>query len=64
MVSMLEEKKIIIIYQSPDGKVLVSLYAQAGTVWMNQSQLAEIFDTSVPNISTHISNILKKVELT
>ena len=30
---------------------------------MNQSQLAELFDTSIPNISMHISNILKDREL-
>ena len=30
---------------------------------MNQNQLAELFDTSVPNISMHISNILKENEL-
>ena len=32
-------------------------------VWMNQNQLAELFDTSVPNISMHIANILKEKEL-
>jgi hypothetical protein len=64
MKSMLEEKKNFIIYQSPDGKALVSLYARDGTVWMNQSQLAELFNTSVPNVSIHISNILKEGELT
>ncbi len=32
-------------------------------VWMNQNQLAEIFDTSIPNISMHISNILQEQEL-
>ena len=30
---------------------------------MNQNQLAELFATSVPNISMHISNILKEGEL-
>lgn len=30
---------------------------------MNQNQLAELFDTSVPNISMHISNILIEREL-
>jgi hypothetical protein len=30
---------------------------------MNQNQIAELFDTSVPNISMHISNILKEHEL-
>ena len=41
----------------------VSLYAKDGMVWMNQNQLAELFDTSIPNISMHISNILKEGEL-
>jgi hypothetical protein len=60
---MSEKKKDIIIYHSPDGKVNVSLLAQDGSVWLNQNQLAEIFDTSIPNISMHISNILKTGEL-
>ncbi len=30
---------------------------------MSQNQLAELFDTSVPNMSMHISNILKEKEL-
>ncbi len=53
----------IIIYDTADGKASVALYAQDGRVWMNQNQLAELFDTSIPNISTHISNILKEKEL-
>jgi hypothetical protein len=60
---MTEEKKNIIIYHTVDGKAKVSLYAKDGSVWMNQNQLAELFDTSVPNISMHISNILKDEEL-
>lgn len=53
----------IIIYNTSDGKASVSLYAKDGSVWMNQNQLAELFDTSVPNISMHTSNILKEKEL-
>ena len=53
----------IIIYNTADGKASVTLYARDGSVWMNQNQLAELFDTSVPNISMHISNILKEKEL-
>ncbi|MDQ6478864.1 virulence RhuM family protein [Dyadobacter sp. LHD-138] len=53
----------IIIYQTQDGKASVSLYAQDGSVWMSQSQLAELFDTSKQNISLHINNILKEKEL-
>ena len=53
----------IIIYNTLDGKVSVALYAKDGSVWMNLNQLAELFDTSVPNISMHTSNILKEKEL-
>lgn len=53
----------IIIYNTADGSTSVSLYAKDGNVWMNQNQLATLFDTSVPNISIHISNILKEGEL-
>ena len=59
---MSEENKII-IYHTPDGKVSISLMTDDGTVWMNQNQLATLFDTSVPNISMHISNILEENEL-
>jgi hypothetical protein len=60
---MSDQKKNIIIYNTTDGKASVSLYAKDGMIWMNQNQLAELFDTSIPNISMHISNILKDSEL-
>lgn len=53
----------IIIYNTQDGKTAVSLYTKDGNVWMNQNQLAELFDTSKQNISQHISNILEEKEL-
>ena len=34
-----------------------------GKVWLNQSQISNLFGTSVPNISYHIANILKEKEL-
>ncbi len=60
---MEDNQQNIIIYNTTDGKVSVSLYAKDGMVWMNQNQIAQLFDTSVPNISLHISNILKEKEL-
>ena len=53
----------LIIYNTVDGRTSVVLYARDGSVWMNQNQLAELFDTSKPNISMHISNVLKENEL-
>lgn len=55
--------KDIIIYNTDDGKTSVSLMTKDGNVWMNQNQLSELFDTSKPNISMHISNILEDKEL-
>ena len=57
------DRQNVIIYNSADGLASVALYAKDGMVWMNQNQLAELFDTSAPNVSMHISNILKDREL-
>ena len=61
--TMAKDERNLIIYNTVDGRASVVLYARDGSVWMNQNQLAELFDTSKPNISMHISNILKEGEL-
>lgn len=53
----------LIIYNTADGKASVSLLAKDGQIWMNQNQLAELFDTSKQNIGQHIANILEEREL-
>ena len=53
----------IIIYNTEDGKANVALLAKDGKVWMNQNQLAELFDTSKQNIGQHIASVLKDKEL-
>ena len=53
----------IILYRTDDGKNEVSLLSRDGMVWLNQSQMAELFDTSVPNINIHVNNILRDREL-
>ena len=57
------QQQNIIIYNTADGKAAVSLYTKDGNVWMNQSQLAELFDTSVQNIGQHVGKILEDREL-
>lgn len=59
----MSQEQNFIIYNTLDGKASVSLYARDGSVWMNQNQLAELFDTSKQNISLHILNILEEKEL-
>lgn len=51
MVSMAD----IIIYNTKDGQASIKLYAQDGTVWLTQTQIAELFDTTKQNVSLHIS---------
>jgi hypothetical protein len=57
---MSNNQQNIIIYKTADGKASVALYARDGSVWMNQNQLAALFDTSKQNIGQHIINILKE----
>lgn len=57
------EDKNIIIYNTQDGKTSVSLLTKDSSVWMNQNQLAELFDTSKQNIGQHIASILEDNEL-
>ena len=58
-----KEQHDIIIYSTPDGKTNVSLMTRDGKIWLNQSQISDLFGTSVPNICYHIANILKENEL-
>jgi hypothetical protein len=57
------ENQNIIIYNTPDGKTSVVLMTKDGTVWMNQNQLAELFETSKQNVGQHIASILEDKEL-
>ncbi len=59
----MENNREIIIYRTDDGKANVSLMAKDGNIWMNQNQLAELFDTSKQTISYHVINILEEREL-
>lgn len=58
-----ETAQDIIIYKTNDNKVKIALYAKDGSIWLNQNQLADLFDTSKQSISYHIINILEDKEL-
>jgi hypothetical protein len=59
----MKNKSNIIIYNTDDWKTSVSLYSKDWSIWMNQNQIAELFDTSKQNISLHIINIEEDGEL-
>lgn len=53
----------LIIYNTDDGESNVALLVADGEAWLTQNQLAELFDTSVQNISDHIKKIINDKEL-
>ena len=55
--------KQMIIYNTEDGKAEISLHLQDGTVWLNQLEIAELFQTSKQNISKHIKAVFADGEL-
>jgi len=53
----------IIIYQTTDGKTKIDVKIDKDTVWLTQNQMAQLFQTTKPNISMHIKNIFTEGEL-
>ncbi len=53
----------IILYQTEDGRQRLEVRLENETVWLTQLQMAQLFNSTVPNISMHIRNILKDKEL-
>lgn len=53
----------IIIYKTPDKKIKIDVKLDQETVWLNQKQMAELFDKGLPTINEHIKNIFKEGEL-
>ena len=60
---MQENNSQIIIYQTESGKTKIDVRFQDETVWLTQKLMAELFQTSVPNINMHLKNIFEEGEL-
>ena len=56
-------KHEIIIYQSADGLVKIDVRMEGETLWLTQTQMADLFQTTKQNVSLHIGNIFKEGEL-
>jgi hypothetical protein len=48
----------VVIYEAPDGEIRLDVRLQQDTVWLTQTQMAELFDKNVRTISEHIRNTL------
>jgi len=53
----------IIIYQVPNGDTAIDVQITDDSVWLNQRQMAELFNKDVDTIGLHIRNIYKEGEL-
>ena len=53
----------IVFYQAPEGAVNIEVLYAEENIWLSQKRMAELFDTTVPNINMHLKNIFKKREL-
>ena len=61
---MTEDKGQILLYQTPDGESRIEVRLQGETVWLNQEQMAELFQRNKSTISRHINNAFEEGELT
>ncbi|MDQ1336224.1 MAG: hypothetical protein QG552_3174 [Thermodesulfobacteriota bacterium] len=53
----------VILYRSEDGAVQLEVQLAHETVWLNQRQMAELFDRDTDTIGLHIRNVYKEGEL-
>jgi hypothetical protein len=59
----MESNSQIIIYQTEDGRTKIDVRLEKETVWLSQRMMAELFQSTVPNINMHIKNIYEEGEL-
>ena len=59
---MKEDQKIV-IYQTLDGKTQIDVRLEDETVWLTQTQMAQLFKSSRTNVLEHIQHIYEDEEL-
>ncbi len=57
------EQSKILIYQTDDGRTQIDVRLENDTVWLTQTQMADLFKSSRTNIIEHIQNIYTDGEL-
>ena len=58
-----EPQSQFLLYQTSDGQTRLEVRLENETVWLSQNQMAELFQTSIPNVSMHIRNVFAEGEL-
>ncbi len=52
-----------LFYASKDGTTNIQVLVENETIWVTQKIMADIFDTTIPNITMHLQNIFQSNEL-
>ena len=60
---ILPAKSEFLFYQTEDGQTRIEVRLQDETVWMTQAAMAELYQTTPQNITTHLKAIYKEGEL-
>jgi len=58
--SSIQDNSQLLIYQSEEGVTRLEVQLQDETVWLSQRHMAELFQTTVPNINLHLKNIFSE----
>lgn len=53
----------IVIFQTKDGETSIEVKLENETLWLNQAQMAELFQTDRTSLVKHINNIYRSKEL-
>ncbi len=59
----MDKNKEIAIYKSKGGEIQIEVRLKEDTVWLTQKQMADLFKTTIPNISMHLKTIYSTKEL-
>lgn len=59
----MENKSQILIYQTENGETKLDVRFHEETVWPSQKMMAQLFQTTVPNINMHLKNIFDEGKL-
>lgn len=52
-----------LLYQTEDGRTRIQCRLEEETLWLTQAQMADLFQTSIPNINSHLKSIYAEGEL-
>ncbi|OPZ97555.1 MAG: hypothetical protein BWY71_01565 [Planctomycetes bacterium ADurb.Bin412] len=53
----------LLIYQTEGGQTKIEVRLEGETLWLSQAGLAQLYQTTIPNINIHIKNIYDEQEL-